>query len=306
MNTALAIDIGGTKIAAAVVSAEGRLLDVSEVATPVGDGPEAAALALERVVRRVLGSAAVTAVGVCCAGPVDLRRGTASPVNIAEWRAFPLVERVAQLVPSVPIAFAGDGVALAAGERSYGAARDLRDALCVTVSTGVGAGLIVDGRVRLGPSGDAGHLGHVVVDLDGPPCGCGGRGCVEAFACGPAMLSWAVGEGWTPPREPATAADLAESARRGDRVAMAAFDRGARALAAGIANAAALADLPVAVVGGGVAQAGEILFGPLRRHLFGYTRLPFRDVQVVRSELGRTAGLLGAAALALSPTTRAP
>lgn len=301
MSAALAIDIGGTKIAAAVVGPDGRVLDVAEVATPVGQGKDAVAEAVRGVGRRVL-DGPVDAIGVCCAGPVDLAKGTASPVNIPDWRAFPLVECASELAPSVPVAFAGDGVALAAGELAFGAAQALRDALCVTVSTGVGGGLIADGRVRLGPSGDAGHLGHVVVELDGPHCACGGQGCVEAYASGPAMVRWAEGWGW----KGGTAAELAASARAGDPAATAAFDRAARALAAGIANADALADLPVAVVGGGVAQAGDVLFEPLRRHAARYTRLPFRQVRIIPSQLGRTAGLQGAAALAYAEVRNGP
>lgn len=301
---ALAIDIGGTKIAAAAIAPGGQVLQATETPTRAGQGTDAVAAALSDAAASILTGPhgpEIAVLGVCSAGPVDLRAGTATPLNITEWQAFPVMRHLGELVPGLPSAFAVDGVALAAAELAYGGARGLSDALVVTVSTGVGGGLVTDGRPRHGPSGNAGHIGHLVVDVDGPQCACGGRGCVEAIASGPAILRWAVSQGWAAasPAGAATTAALVEAARGGDPVAAAAFDRAAHALAAAVAGTAALVDVEVAVISGGVAQSGDVLFEPLRRHLAAHAGLSYtRGVRVVPSPLGRHACLLGAAHLA--------
>jgi glucokinase len=171
------------------------------------------------------------------------------------------------------------------------------------VSTGVGGGLVLGGRVMPGPTGNAGHIGHITVDLDGEACPCGGRGCLERIASGPGIVRSAVSFGWVPqgPDADRSAAAVARSAAAGDASALAAFDRAAQALAAGIATTAALVELDLVVIGGGVAQAGELLFAPLRTWLGRYAGLAFtRRIAVVPARLGVHAGLVGAAACARS------
>ncbi|MET8546585.1 ROK family protein [Kitasatospora sp. NPDC004799] len=304
-----ALDIGGTKIAGALVDGDGRLRHRLQLPTPAAE-PGAAVLAVvHEVLDRLAGAAdwaAVTAVGIGSAGPVDLADGTVSPVNIPGWRGFPLVAEIAAhpavaehpAARALPVRLAGDGVAMAAAEHWQGAARGADNALCLVVSTGVGAGLVLDGAVRPGPSGNAGHLGHITVDLDGEPCPCGSRGCLEGLASGTAIARRALAEGWRPVADDRTARAVAASAAAGDRIALASFDRAARALAAGIAATAALVDLSRVVVGGGVAEAGDVLFAPLARHLDRYAALSYvRGLDVRRAELGTDAGLIGAAAL---------
>ncbi len=199
----------------------------------------------------------------------------------------------------------GDGSAMAAGEHWRGAARGYDNALCLVVSTGVGAGLILDGALRTGPSGNAGHLGHISVDVEGEQCPCGSRGCLEIIASGTSIARWAAENGWrthsdnvveSPCAAPPTAADIAASARAGNKIALAAFDRAGRALAAGIAATAMLVDIRAAVIGGGVARSGPLLLDPLRRHLTTYASLPFtRDLAILPATLGADAGLIGAA-----------
>ncbi|WP_371502493.1 ROK family protein [Kitasatospora sp. NBC_00374] len=301
-----AVDIGGTKTAGALVDARGELRHRIDLPTPAGE-PGAAVLA---VVHRVLDHLAATAgwrrvaaLGIGSAGPVDLVHGTVSPVNIPGWRDFPLVAEAAAhpavAARSLPVALAGDGIAMAAAEHWRGAARGADNALCLVVSTGVGAGLVLDGAVRPGPSGNAGHLGHISVDLDGEACPCGSRGCLEGIASGTAIARRALARGWRPTGEDRSARAVAADALAGHPVAVAAFDRAAQALAAGIAATAALVDLHRVVVGGGVAAAGPALFGPLARHLDRYAALPhLRGLDVRPAELGTDAGLIGAAAIA--------
>jgi glucokinase len=171
----------------------------------------------------------------------------------------------------------------------------------MVVSTGVGGGLVLDGRLINGATGNAGHIGHVVVDPEGPRCVCGGRGCVEAIARGPALAAWAQAEGWRPGQPSATAKDLADDAAQGHPIGLAALRRAGRALGIGIASATHLCDLEVVAIAGGLAQAGSLLFDPLEEALRQHVGLDYaRDVRVVPAELGQNAGLIGAAALLLA------
>jgi glucokinase len=309
-----AVDLGGTKISGALLDADGTVLTLLQRPTPA----HAPAEVVLHAVAEVLGKLAddprwtrVSSLGIASAGPVDIAQGTVSPVNIPSWRDFPLVERLTadaagRPAAGLPTVLVGDGVAMAAGEHRRGAARGFTNALCLVVSTGVGAGLVLDGAVRPGPTGNAGHLGHISVDLDGEPCLCGSRGCLEGIASGTAIARRALRDGWRPPGDDASAAAVAASARVGDPIALASFDRAAQALAAGIAATATLVEIGVAVVGGGVAQAGELLFAPLRRHLDTYAALPFaRGFPVRPALLGAEAGLVGAAALAQAAQAQA-
>ncbi|MEU0138185.1 ROK family protein [Streptomyces sp. NPDC006296] len=298
-----ALDIGGTKIAGALVDGAGSLLVRAQRPTRAGEGAEVVMGAVSDVLAELTGSPLwhrVRAVGIGSAGPVDASAGTVSPVNVPGWRAFPLVERVAAATGGLPVTLVGDGVAMTAAEHWLGAARGYDNALCLVVSTGVGGGLVLGGKLHPGPSGNAGHIGHISVDLDGDPCPCGARGCVECIASGPNIARRALENGWRPgPDGDATAAAVAASARAGDPVAAASFERAAQALAAGIAATATLADLDIAVIGGGVAGAGEVLFAPLRTSLRDYATLSFvQGLTVTSAVMGTDAGLVGAAAAA--------
>ncbi|MFF0474757.1 ROK family protein [Streptomyces sp. NPDC004284] len=301
-----ALDIGGTKIAGALVDGEGRIRVRSQRPTPAREDGETVTAAVEAVLADLAASplwASAGAVGIGSAGPVDASRGTVSPVNVPGWRAYPLVERVRKVTDGRPVTLVGDGVAMTAAEHWLGAARGHTDALCLVVSTGVGGGLVLGGRVHPGPTGNAGHIGHIPVDLDGEPCACGGRGCVERVASGPNLARRALENGWRPgPDGDVSAVAVAAAAHAGDPIALASYERAAQALAAGIAATAALVEIDIAVVGGGVAGAGEVLFAPLRRSLADYATLSFvRNLTVVPAATGTDAGLLGAAAAAMRP-----
>lgn len=296
----LAIDIGGTKIAAGLVDDDGTLVHQAKRPTPDGDA-EAIWAVVESLVAESLSTAggAVGGVGIASAGPIDVPAGTVSPINITEWQHFPIVDRVAAMV-GAPVRLGGDGLCMAMGERWRGAGRDAEFLLGMVVSTGVGGGLVLDGAPYDGRTGNAGHVGHVVVDPEGRPCACGGRGCVETIAGGPRMAQWAREQGWNAPVD-ADAKELADAAAAGDAVALQAFTRGATAVAAMIASVGAVCDLDLVVIGGGVAKAGALLFDPLRAALDTYAGLDFIcDLRVVPAELGGDAGLVGAAALVIS------
>ena len=304
-NPAIAIDIGGTKMAAGLVEPGGRLIAAARTATPQALDAEQLWRTLDALISQVLESAwvgrtgALSGVGCGCGGPMEWPAGQVSPLNIPGWRSFPLRERLADRFNGLPVRLHNDAICMAAGEHWRGAGRGRRDMLGMVVSTGVGGGLVLDGRLINGATGNGGHIGHVVVDPDtGPPCECGGKGCLEAIARGPALANWAQQQGWRPGQREPTAKDVADDAARGHPVAIAAMRRAGRAIGIAIASATDLCDLEVVAIGGGLAQAGGLLFGPVTETVRIYARLDFaRDVQVVPAGLGQDAGLIGAAAL---------
>ena len=302
----LAIDIGGTKIAVALVDGTGAVraelvqptvpsLDAEEVFAP------AAAALLEVLTARDAPDQPLR-VGIGSAGPIDAPAGTVSPVNIPAWRAYPVVERVkATLAPATTAAatvgLAGDGHCFALGEHWLGAGRDVDTMVGLVLSTGVGGGAVIDNRLFAGTTGNAVHLGHISVNAWGPRCVCGGHGCVEMYARGPALVAAARERGW---RGGPDAQALAADARAGNAVALEVIEVGMRALAAGIATTATELDVRTFVLGGGVSRAGEVVLGPLRRHLRDFAVLGYvRDLEV-RPAVLDNAGLLGAAALAFT------
>jgi glucokinase len=298
----VAVDIGGTKTAVAVVHTDGRLerrLVAPTTGRDADDGGEQLWQSVAGLVDSVVGDDEPTGVGVGCGGPMRWPEGLVSPLNIPAWRDFPLRERLRERFPGIPVRVANDATAMTVGEHWCGAGREARSLLGVVVSTGVGAGAIVDGSVLYGPTGNAGHLGHVVVDPGGPECVCGGCGCLEAVARGPAVVRWAVEHGWRPP--PDAEADgkaLLAGARAGDRTAIAAFERAGEALGVALAGAANLLDLDVVAVGGGLSNAGELLLAPARRTFRRHAGNAFAArASVVPAALGVDAGLVGAAGL---------
>jgi len=301
----LALDIGGTKLAAAVVDRGGRVSSAARLPTPAYRADDAEGL--WRTVRALVerfttGSRRrlFAGVGVGCGGPMAWPAGEVSPLNIPAWRQFPLRARLRELFPGLPVRLHNDAVCTAVGEHWRGAGRGRSNVLGMVVSTGVGGGLVLGGRLVDGASGNAGHIGHVVVDPEGPACTCGGTGCLEAVASGPRLAAWALEQGWAPGAR-ASARDLAGDAARGHPVACAAMARAGRALGIAIASATHLCDLEVVAVGGGLSQAGPLLFDPLEETFRRHVRLSFaREVRVVPAALGQEAGLTGAAALVLA------
>lgn len=301
---ALAVDIGGTKLAAGLVEPAGRVLVWSQVPTPHDLDGEQLWRTLDTLITGVLHDADVTPAdlagcGCGCGGPMKWPSGVVSPLNIPAWRDFPLRSRLAERLHGLEVRVHNDAICLVAAEHWRGAGRGRDNVLGMVVSTGVGGGLVLDGRLVAGASGNAGHIGHVVVDPDaGPECTCGGRGCLEAIARGPGLVAWAQSEGWRPDQEDATARELAADAALGHPVGLAAMRRAGRALGIAIASATCLCDLEVVSVGGGLSQAGPLLFDPLEEALRAHARLGFaRQVSVVPAALGQSAGLVGAAAL---------
>jgi glucokinase len=291
VNPVLAVDFGGTKVEAALVT-DGVIVEGTRTRRPTGPNRSADELdaAVAEVVRGAVGGVSVSRVGIGSAGPVDTVRGLASPLNVPVWRDHPLRDVVAALVPDAQVILAADGLAITLAEQRYGAGRGSDNVMGIVVSTGVGGGLVLDGRGIRGASGNAGHFGHIQVSGYDDLCACGRRGCVEAVASGPNSVRWARAQGW----EGSTGEDLAASP---DPRARAAIERSARAVGLAIASASALVDLEVVAIGGGFSRSAPDYLDLVRAAAdegFGFVRA----TRIVPAGLGDEAPLIGAAALA--------
>lgn len=322
-SVVLAIDFGGTKVEGALVRSDGSVVAESRSRAATGRAAEVVALeasvgevvthALD-VLRRLGGDAVLVGVGIGCAGPIDRAAGAISPLNVPSWRGYPmraLVERyVTDAGFQVPVVLEMDGVAIVLAEHWVGAARGYSNVMGMVVSTGVGGGILANGRVITGATGNAGHVGHIeVAGIEGEAT-FGNPQVLEAIASGPHTVAFARRHGFTGQ----TGEDLAAAYQAGDEVARLAMQRTGRALGKAIGSAAALLDLEVVAIGGGFSHATPELFDFIRAEL-AQNHLEFvRKVRVVPSALSGEGPLIGAAALifraalipALEPASGAP
>jgi glucokinase len=328
----LGLDFGGTKLAAGLVDATSGAV-VSRVArpTPVAGGAEASlALMLSLAASlladqgpktkdqslplhddgpssTVLGPPSLVSVGVSFGGPVEADGRTVRlSMHVPGWEGLPLAERL-EAALGVPAAVANDGDAAALAEYRFGAGRGVRHILYLTVSTGIGGGVIVDGRLHRGERAWAGEVGHQVLKPDGPPCPCGRNGCLESLASGLSVArearSLLAAPGAPPsslagiPPEALTARDVAEAAAQGDAAARQVWDAAMVWLGIGVASACNLLNPGRVVIGGGLTRAGELLFEPVRR--VAAQRALDPALEIVPAALGDDVGILGGAALVL-------
>lgn len=275
--TVLAVDVGGTKLAAGIVDDEGLLSWRATVPTPGGTDAELLWLALQRMLEPAL-SDALTVCGVGCGGPMRNDGEFVSPLNIPAWRDFPLRHRLEELT-GLPTFVDNDAKALALGEGWRGAAVGVDDYLAMVVSTGIGGGVVLDGRLLDGIEGNAGHIGHVIVVPGGRRCACGSFGCLEAEASGTAIAAMTGGP-------PATAGSEAVA-------------RCGRLVGQAVASVANLLALRLAVVSGSVALGyGRAFFSAAQDELDRLACLAFsRSARIVPGGLGADGPLVGAAAV---------
>jgi glucokinase len=297
----LGLDIGGTKIAAGVVAPDGAVNGFVVAPTNAPSGPEQGLERLFELGRRAVAEAGVDwdelgGVGIGCGGPLDSDGGVLiAPLHLPGWAGMRIAE-LAEEAFGRPTVLDNDATAAAAGEHRHGAGRGTRNMVYLTVSTGVGGGVILDGKLHRGASGNGGELGHVTVDWHGRVCnGCGRRGCLEAYASGTS-----IGErGREAGMEGATSADVAAAARAGEEPAMTIWADTCEALACGITSIANLFEPELVVVGGGVTRTGEQLLGPVRElvraQAIGDSG---RQIEIVSAALGDAVGVVGAAAVA--------
>ncbi|MGZ8630187.1 MAG: ROK family glucokinase [Actinomycetota bacterium] len=304
---AVGIDVGGTRIAALLVDRAGRVVAREVRPTPAHD-PDATLDAMVDEVRALL-SDEVVAVGISAAGLIDHDGVMRFAPNLA-WRDVPLAAHVEQAV-HLPVVADNDNNAAAWGEFRFGAGRGAGHLLLVGVGTGIGGGIVLDGRLYHGATGFAAEIGHIVMQPDGPECGCGNRGCWEQMASGTSITragaaavtrhphSLLVGMSGGDPAS-VTGPMVTEAARAGDTASRGILVEAGHWLGLGIAGLVNVLDPDVVVVGGGASEAGDLLLAPIRdsfeRHVEGPDRRP--HVSIVQAQLANDAGAIGAAALA--------
>lgn len=306
MGRVIALDIGGTHLRAALYEAE-RPEPLARDRVDTRSDVPGLYDRLRALVQSIWpGQGSVSAIGVSSPGPLDPRGGVILKTpNIPEWQDFPLIPRLAADF-GVPAFLDNDGNAAALGEWRFGAARAHHDVLYITVSTGIGAGVISNDALLRGFHGLAAELGHTIIDPDGPPCNCGSRGHVESFASGPAIVRYVeqqLAQGAPSalsPAEPLTARLIAEAAKQGDALAISAFQRAGEYLGIAVASFLHAFDPSIVVFGGGVSRAGPLLFDPFHRSLKQRVLHPryLEGLKIEMAALGDDAGLLGALALA--------
>lgn len=317
-NLILAMDLGGTKFVAAVVTSTGEIVSRQYKLTLADEGPEA-------VIRRMLEtiddltrdagftSSSLSAIAIAAAGAIDSARGivTASP-NLPGWRDIPLKDRVEKATRICTVVL-NDASAAALGEHAYGAGRGVRNLIYITVSTGIGGGIIIDGKLYGGACGSAGEIGHTTIDINGLRCSCGNIGCLETLASGKAVarearrlissgaksciLELAEGE-----LQNVTAQTVSTAAQKGDAVAKAIIAKAADYLGVGLVNLVNIFNPEMIIVGGGVSKMGDCLLDGAAKVVSERAfQLPAQAVRIVPSQLGDNAGILGAVAFATSP-----
>jgi glucokinase len=307
------VDLGGTNIACAMAGADGPIAAERTVPTASQEGPAAV---LERIAALVLELAAETGqapegLGMGVPGLVDRASGTVRflPNFPGQWRGVPAGEALAARL-GCPVRLLNDVRTATLGELVYGRGRDMADMVFFALGTGVGGGIVLDGKLRLGPLGAAGELGHQTVAPDGPLCGCGNRGCLETLASGPAIAAEGVRlllSGQAPALQRLTAGrpgavtprEMAAAAEAGDAAVREAILRAAGYLGIGVANVVTALHPQLVVLGGGVAAIGPLLLDEVRSTVRRRVRMfPAESVCIERSTLGEKAGIWGGIALA--------
>lgn len=297
---ALALDLGGTKVESGLVTADGEILPGTRFRQPTGPSRSSDELgaSVDAAARDALAAlppdAELLGVGIGAAGPIGVREGTVSPLNLAVWRGYPLRAQLESIVPDVPVTLRMDGLCITLAEHWRGAARGVDNVMGMIVSTGVGGGLILGGRTVAGASGNAGHIGHVEVAGFDDPCPCGGHGCLEAIASGPHTVAWARTRGF----RGTTGEELAAAYAAGEEAAILAVRRSGLAIGRAIASATSLVDLEIVAIGGGFSHVTPELFDFIREPIAERVEFDYiRAVRVVPSGLSGDGPLLGAAAL---------
>lgn len=283
MQLSLSIDIGGTKCAVGLVTRDGELIDRMSVPVNPRDSADdlfsdiAEAVQHQLARARTYGETPLT-VGVACAGPSTHNLESVSPLNVPQWRNFPLRDRLIGIT-GLPVFGDGDAKALALAEGWVGGAKGVDNFMAIVVSTGVGGGIVLNGQLLEGKSGNAGHIGHVIVEPNGRRCACGGRGCLEAEASGPAIE--------------------AITGRSPTQPTYEIMVRTGRLVGRGVASVCNLLDLQLVCVGGGVALGfGATFFSSAQRTLDELCGLEFsRGARIIPSRLADQGGLIGAAAV---------
>lgn len=310
MSYIIGVDIGGTKTSVSLGTSQGKIIirrvfpstDVRITLSQVKRIVQAYIKHYDKGLRKIKG------IGISCPGPLDLRRGVLlSSPNMPAWRNVPLQKTFSQNFP-LPVVVDNDANSAALAEKVFGAGRNVQNLFYYTVSTGIGGGLIINGRIHHGASFDAGEIGHTVILPGGPKCGCGKRGCLEALASGTAIARLAR-KRVTPnslilklagKKKSINAVIVARAARQGDRLAQQIYRQAAFYFGLSVANVIHVLNPEMIVIGGGVSKAGRLFFAPLIQtaRIFSWVR-PYRSCKIVPAKLRDEVGDLGAISLVL-------
>lgn len=308
----IAVDLGGTKIMAAVITPDGVILSRKYCPTMADKGPNEVIGRMVSAIRDVLSqsgmkTAEIAGITVAAAGALDFDKGivTSSP-NLPGWKNVPLKDIVYERF-GVKMHLLNDANAAALGEHRCGAGKGLSHVIYITVSTGIGGGIIIDGELYSGADGTAGEIGHMTIEANGPQCQCGNFGCLEVLASGTAVAREAInrinqgekssltelaGGGF----ENITAEIVAKAARRGDQLAREVVTNAAVYLGIGLANLVNIFNPDMIIIGGGMSKMGDMLLKPARQTVKQRAfQLPARTVRIVRAQLGGDVGIIGAA-----------
>ena len=305
------VDIGGTKVAAGLVDADGKILSHERVPMVSNSSPQDGLNAVLSAIAKVIpnGTADVVGIGICAPGPLDPRTGIIlNPPNVPCWRNFPLAESV-QKLHSVPVKVDNDANAAALAEARWGAARGYKHVFCATIGTGIGTGIVFDGKIYHGRTGSAGEGGHVSIDYHGPTCRCGKPGCIEILASGTAIAQRARDQiaaghksrmldlaGGNP--SGITGEVIVKAYVEGDILANAILNDAVEMLAVWLSNMIDVLDPDVIVIGGGAAALYQPFFDQIRERVAKLTVNPrSSEVPIVSARYGADSGIAGGAAL---------
>lgn len=293
MSFLFGVDIGGTKIAVAAVSVDGKILARTELETQAAQGAPRVIARLAQALHSIAPPEPLLGIGIGCTGPVDPRTGhVMNPYTLPTWDDVDLVSPLAAEF-NTPVVLENDCDAAALGEFWQGAAQGTQHAVYVTVGTGIGAGLILQGKLYRGASMVVGEFGHTTIDYAGTACYCGSHGCLEMYAAGPAIAKAYQSKTGA---SQATAREVIQAAIRGDPAAVGVIDRAAYYLGIGLSNLISLLAPDVIVLGGGVMEHVELFQRTLRDTISKNVGLvPWQDVKITRAALGANAGVIGAA-----------
>ncbi len=313
----IAVDIGGTKIITALFSADGKLRAKDVHPTLANEGVRAV---IERIYAGInstlennkMSPSQLGAISIACAGGIDTGKGivvTPSP-HLPGWAGLPLAKIIKKITTRVITYVLNDANAAALGEQRYGAGKGIKNLVLLTLGTGIGGGIIIDGKLYLGARGGAGELGHMTVEADGLRCDCGNTGCLEKYASGTAVANDAVERLHQGDKSSLidmaggevakiTAEMVGAAARKGDKLAREVIERVAYYLGVGMVNIANIFNPEMIVIGGGMAALGEMIIAPGRKMVAARAfSINSQGIQIVKAELGNDAGVYGAAAFA--------
>lgn len=306
----IGVDLGGTKVATALISTDGEIIRRLRLDTMSEQGPETLIQRIAQSVQDVQQGHDILGAGVASPGPLDSDKGIVlyTP-NLAGWRNVPLRDKLHEALQT-EIKLANDANAAAWGEYVFGAGRGTQNMVYITISTGIGSGLVLNGELFVGTNTFAGELGHTIIDPNGARCGCGNIGCWEACASGTAIGRYAreaVAAGPTKMADlareegvPVSAKHVFEAVLLGDEAAQRIFDKAVHYLGIGLVNTIHAYNPERIVIGGGVSNAGDLLFDAIRKKTDELLMLPYRGTcDIVPAKLGNDVGVLGAAALFL-------